>query len=69
MPKHYLSVTDTAALLGISPGRVRQLITARRLPAEKVGPTWIISLRALEKFAQEPPGKPGPKPKTKRGHV
>lgn len=38
-----LSVSQSAALLGVSPSRVRKLIANGALPAQKVGRSWAIS--------------------------
>ena len=38
----HLTTTDAATALGITPGRVRQLIRAGQLPAVKAGRDWLI---------------------------
>ncbi len=43
----WLSTTEMAASLEISPERVRQLILDQKLPAEKVGPIWVIKVGRL----------------------
>ena len=51
--------TKTASkLLGVNVQRVRQLISAGRLPALKVGRDWVINEKDLEKVADRKPGRP-----------
>jgi len=47
----HLSVTQTAAALGISRQRVLVLVAEGRLPAVKVGSYWVIRADDLEQFA------------------
>jgi excisionase family DNA binding protein len=54
----FISTQEAANLLGISPVRVRQLIEAGRLPAQKVGRDWIIEETALATVAERPNGWP-----------
>jgi excisionase family DNA binding protein len=56
--KRLLSVNEAASLLRISPARVRALIGAGRLPAEKVGWAWIIRPANLEKIRVRTVGRP-----------
>jgi excisionase family DNA binding protein len=42
LDKELLTTSEIAAGLEISPQRVRKLIYERKLPAEKVGPRWVI---------------------------
>ena len=44
-----LTVTQAAALLGVTPQRVRALIKAGILEAEKWGRDWQISAESVEK--------------------
>ena len=53
-----MTTTDIAKLLGITPARVRQLILAGRLPAEKNGRDWYIRKADLAKIANRKPGRP-----------
>lgn len=53
-----LTVRAAAARLGVSPGRVRQLIAAGRLPATKHGHDWMIRPRDLAHVADRRPGRP-----------
>jgi len=54
------TVAQAAAVLGVSPGRVRQFILAGRLPAGKFGRDLALPARAVDAFAQVPrrPGNP-----------
>ena len=38
-----LSVSQSAALLNVSPARVRKLIAGGALPAQKIGRNWAIA--------------------------
>ena len=53
-----LSVREAAAILGVNEQRVRQLIKAGRLTAQKVGKLWVIQERALERVKVRKPGRP-----------
>ena len=44
--------------LGVNAQRVRQLIAAGRLPAQKVGRDWLIKERDLVEVADRKPGRP-----------
>ena len=46
----HLSVTQTAAALGISRQRVLVLVSEGRLPATRVGSYWMIRAVDLEQF-------------------
>jgi excisionase family DNA binding protein len=54
----FMGTTAAAKALGVSGGRVRQLILAGRLKAEKIGPAWLILVRDLEAVRDRPPGRP-----------
>ena len=43
-----MGVSEFASQMGISPGRVRQLISAKRISATKSGGTWLIDQRQLK---------------------
>jgi excisionase family DNA binding protein len=62
----YLGTTSAARTLGVSTGRVRQLILAGRLKAEKVGREWLILPRSLDAVRGRKPGRPWHKEK---GHA
>ena len=53
-----IGTTDAAKRLGISPMRVRQLVEAGRLPAQKIGRTWVVDERDLERVRDRKPGRP-----------
>ena len=44
-----ITVKQTAALLGVTPQRVRHMIKAGILQAEKFGRDWQISAESVEK--------------------
>lgn len=48
-----LSVTDTAEFLGVSRARVNQMIDERRLPAWKVGSTYVLPASAVQRQAEQ----------------
>jgi site-specific DNA-methyltransferase (adenine-specific) len=52
-----LTVVQAASELGVSTQRVRALIAAKRLRAEKVG-TWVITRSALDLVRVRKPGRP-----------
>ena len=56
-----LTTQEAAERLGITAIRVRQLIGAGRLPAEKFGRDYMIKEEDLELVADRKPGRP---PKT-----
>ena len=49
MEKSFLTVTAAAALLGVTPQRVRALIKAGILEAEKWGRDWQVNAESVEK--------------------
>ncbi len=62
MDKFY--TTETAArYLGVSPGRVRQLIIENRLKSEKHGRDHLIQEAALQAYLATGKKKPGRPPK------
>ena len=58
----YLTTKEAAERLGVSEGRVRQLIANKRLPAEKVGQTNLVKESDLRLVEDRQTGRP---PKTK----
>lgn len=55
----FLTTKDAARALGVTPARVRQLIAAGRLPAEKHGRDWLIDPDALDQVSdRRGPGRP-----------
>ncbi len=53
-----LTTNEAAEILNISPRRVRALIHAGRLPAEKHGRDWAIKPADLELVKVRKPGRP-----------
>ena len=53
-----LTVNEVAERLRVSRRRVRQLIEAGRLRAERVGPIYLIRESALERVRYRPVGRP-----------
>lgn len=53
-----LSTSEAAERLGLTPGRIRQLIDAGQLPATRIGKRWALQLRDIDRFASQPPGRP-----------
>ena len=59
----YLTTGDAGRMLGVNASRVRQLILAGRLKAEKFGSAWMILPRDLEAVRDRRPGRPWSKEK------
>lgn len=53
-----ISTKQAARILGVSPRRVRALITSGRLPAKMVGRDWLIEKPDLERVMVRKPGRP-----------
>jgi excisionase family DNA binding protein len=53
-----LTTVEAAEYLGVSPRRVRQLITDERLPAEKKGRDYLINEKDLVKVEDRKTGRP-----------
>jgi excisionase family DNA binding protein len=53
-----ISTKEASKQLGVNVQRVKQLIYAGRLPAQKIGKVWIIRERDLAKVADRKPGRP-----------
>ena len=58
-----LTATQAAERLGVNASRVRALIAAGRLDAQKIGRDWLIEEHALDAVAERKPGRP------KRAHT
>ena len=54
----YLGTTSAAEKLEVTTGRIRQLILAGRLKAEKAGKEWLILPHDLEAIKIRKPGRP-----------
>lgn len=57
----WMTVQEVAERLGITDGRVRQLLLKNRLHGEKFGQLWVVNEDEVERFASldRPPGNPG----------
>ena len=53
-----LSTAEAAELLGVSPRRIRALIKADKLPAEKFGTAYMINEKDLAKVKVRTTGRP-----------
>jgi excisionase family DNA binding protein len=58
-----ITVNQAAKIIGVTPGRIRQLIAENHLPATKVGEgrggVWLIKRDDLERIKVRPgPGRP-----------
>ncbi len=53
-----LSAKQAGKILGVNDSRVRQLILAKRLPAIKIGDSWVIQEKDLRFVADRKPGRP-----------
>ncbi len=53
-----LTVQDTAKRLGVSVPRVHQLISEKRLPAQKLGSQYVIKESDLQLVEHRPTGRP-----------
>jgi len=60
-----INTKEASNLLGVNVQRVRQLIAAGRLPAQKVSRDWVIREKDLSKVADRKPGRP----KKKQGQL
>jgi hypothetical protein len=53
-----IDTTKAAAILGVSPRRVRQLVTSGRLNPQIVGGNFIFNRADLAKVRNRKPGRP-----------
>lgn len=53
-----LTTAEAAAILGVTPRRVLNLVKYGRLPASRFGWVWLIKASDLKKFQKRPPGRP-----------
>lgn len=64
MDKEYLTTQEVAELLGVSTSRVRQLLLAGKIPADRTGDryrgNWYIDPASVEEFqkTRRGPGRP-----------
>lgn len=54
-----MTTGEAAAILGVTPGAVRQAIARGRLEATKTGRDWLIRPQALEAYRTAVLGRPG----------
>lgn len=51
---NWLSVNEAADLLGLTTGRIRQLLIGKELPGKKLNEkAWVIDRREVAKFARK----------------
>lgn len=56
---NWLSVNEAAERLGLTTGRIRQLLIGKQLPGRKINAkAWVIDRRDVEKFAKKTGRKP-----------
>lgn len=60
MPSDLVSLSDASSILGVSPERVRQLVVAGDLPAQRFGNAWAVPLDAV--VARRHTSRPGGRP-------
>jgi excisionase family DNA binding protein len=53
-----ISAKEASKKLGIDDSRVRVLIREGRLPAQKIGRTWVIDPKDLKLVKDRKPGRP-----------
>ncbi len=53
-----ISAKEASKKLGIDDSRVRVLIRDGRLPAQKIGRTWVIDPKDLKLIKDRKPGRP-----------
>lgn len=53
-----LTTSGVAERLGLTDARIRQLIRAGRLPAEKIGRDYLINEKDLKLVSDRKPGRP-----------
>lgn len=56
--KDLLTTNEVAEIIGISDVRVRQLIYAKKLPAEKIGNTIVVKREDLNLIKDRKSGRP-----------
>lgn len=60
VPTGIMTIKEAAEYMSLSEIRVRELVRAGRLPAKKIGNTYILAEKAVHYFAQidRPVGRP-----------
>ncbi len=61
--KNLISSKEAAEKLGLSLRRVQALITDGRLPAQKIGNSYVVNEKDLELVRERTPGRPSAKNK------
>jgi len=61
-----LTTKEAAAVLGVTPARIRQLVLEGKLPAEKFGRDLMIKESDLAKVSDRPMGRPTKKSPEKK---
>lgn len=61
--KDLISSKEAAEKLGLSLRRVQALITSGRLPAQKIGNSYVVNEKDLELVKERMPGRPSAKNK------
>ena len=56
--KDLISSKEAAEKLGVSLRRVQALITSGRLPAQKIGNSYVVQEKDLELVKERNPGRP-----------
>jgi excisionase family DNA binding protein len=56
--KKLISSKEAAEKLGLSLRRVQALITSGRLPAQKIGNSYVVNEKDLELVKERTPGRP-----------
>ena len=54
-----ITLAQAGALLGVSPASLRNQVRNGRLTATKVGTTWVVTPREVERYRTESLGRPG----------
>ena len=54
MIQGYLTTSEAAGLLGVTDGRIRQLVLARKLDGEKIGgKTLVVKQSSIERYQRK----------------
>jgi excisionase family DNA binding protein len=61
-----VDIREAARLLGVSPRTIQNYVSAKLLPARKLGRRTVIFRRSLESFLRKDQPSPAPKPKGNR---
>ena len=59
MPEAWITAEQAASELGVSAGRVRQLLESGQLPGRRFGRAWVIRRGDLERYRVLPAGTKG----------